>query len=69
MIKKLTSKRGQVSTEMSIFITVTVVVATIVAYYYVKNVRSGGESVRTTATSTVNTITTTAKRLWRENIT
>ena len=69
MIKKLTSKRGQVSTEMSIFITVTVVVATIVAYYYVKNVRSSGESVRTTATSTVNTITTTAKRLWRENIT
>jgi len=63
MIKKLTSKRGQVSTEMSIFITVTVVVATIVAYYYVKNVRSSGESVRTTATSTVNTITTTAKRL------
>jgi len=69
MIKKLTSKRGQISTEMSIFITVTVVVATIVAYYYVKNVRSSGESVRTTATSTVNTITTTAKRLWRENIT
>jgi len=69
MIKKLTSKRGQMSTEMSIFITVTVVVATIVAYYYVKNVRSSGESVRTTATSTVNTITTTAKRLWRENIT
>jgi len=48
---------------MSIFITATVVIATIVAFYYVKSVKSSGESVRITAINTVNTITTTTKGL------
>ncbi|WP_456419557.1 class III signal peptide-containing protein, partial [Methanocaldococcus infernus] len=39
MIKKLLSKRGQISMELSILIAAAVAVAAIASFYYIKNVR------------------------------
>ncbi len=57
-LKKLMSKKGQISMEIGILVAAAVLVAVIAAYYYVKNVSSqaskAGEVANNTTTQLAN---------------
>ncbi|WP_421078418.1 class III signal peptide-containing protein [Methanothermococcus sp. Ax23] len=66
LLKKLTSKKGQVSMEIGILVAAAVAVAAIAAYYYVKNVKSsakGAEVAASDATSKLGNKTVQASEL------
>jgi uncharacterized protein (UPF0333 family) len=44
ILEKLTSKKGQVSMEIGILVAAAVAVASIAAYYYVKNAKAASEN-------------------------
>ena len=52
-LKKLASKKGQVSTEIGILVAAAVTVATIAAIFYVKNVKGSAEKAGEGANATV----------------
>ena len=53
-MKKLISKRGQISMELSILVAAAVAVAAIAAYYYISTVKNNAENVDTTAANTID---------------
>ena len=52
LLKKLTSKKGQVSMEIGILVAAAVAVAAIAAYYYVKNVKGSANAAGVQANET-----------------
>ena len=60
LLKKLTSKKGQVSMEIGILVAAAVAVASIAAFFYVKSVRSSADNVRQASTDTINAMGTAA---------
>ncbi|ADG13022.1 Protein of unknown function DUF361 [Methanocaldococcus infernus ME] len=63
MIKKLLSKRGQISMELSILIAAAVAVAAIASFYYIKNVRDSMSRIETTnVTNALNSVSERAAR-------
>ena len=64
LLKKLLSKKGQLSMEVGVLVAAAVLVAVIAGYYYVKNVSSAttkagnesGKFVNTTATKSEEAI-------------
>ncbi|ABR56232.1 conserved hypothetical protein [Methanococcus aeolicus Nankai-3] len=61
LLKKLTSKKGQVSMEIGILVAAAVAVAAIAAYYYVSNVKSSaansGAAAQTSSSKLANVAT------------
>ncbi|MBW9220806.1 class III signal peptide-containing protein [Methanothermococcus sp. SCGC AD-155-M21] len=60
ILEKLTSKKGQVSMEISILVAAAVAVASIASFFYVKSVRSSADSSGDAATDTINRISESA---------
>jgi len=56
MIKKLASRKGQVSMEIGILVAAAVAVAAIAAYYYATNVKNSGQKVLESTNSTTNAL-------------
>jgi uncharacterized protein (UPF0333 family) len=54
LLKKLTSKKGQVSMEIGILVAAAVAVAAIAAYFYAKNVRDSASNAGKAANTTSN---------------
>jgi len=52
-MKKLISKRGQISMELGILVAAAVAVAVIAAYYYVTSVRSSAGAAQGNATEAI----------------
>ncbi|MDK2790275.1 MAG: hypothetical protein PWP15_782 [Methanothermococcus sp.] len=59
-LKKLASKKGQVSMEIGILVAAAVVVAAIAAYFYVKNVKGAAEKAGEGANATVDNLSSVA---------
>ncbi|WP_292459434.1 class III signal peptide-containing protein [Methanothermococcus sp.] len=53
LLKKLTSKKGQVSMEIGILVAAAVAVAAIAAYYYATNVKNSASKAGGAANTTV----------------
>ncbi|WP_423791981.1 class III signal peptide-containing protein [Methanocaldococcus indicus] len=62
IIKKLLSKRGQVSMEIGILVAAAVAVAAIAAYFYASNVKVAAENAGKGANGTINTLTSAANK-------
>ncbi|MBW9221964.1 class III signal peptide-containing protein [Methanothermococcus sp. SCGC AD-155-C09] len=60
VLEKLTSKKGQISMEMSILVAAAVAVASIAAFFYVKNVRNSVSRADQASTDVINKISETA---------
>ncbi len=60
LLKKLTSKKGQVSMEIGILVAAAVAVAAIAAYYYVTNVKKSASAAGNQANATANKLTSVA---------
>ena len=61
ILKKLLSKRAQISMEMGILVTAVVAVATIAAYYYILSVKNSAENISNSATTVTNTLGNTVE--------
>ena len=59
-LKKLVSKKGQLSMEMGLLVAAAVLVAVIVAYYYTTRTKSMMEKASDTANQTVQSFSNTA---------
>ena len=55
LLKKLLSKKGQLSMEVGVLVAAAVLVAIIAAYFYVKNARSAVASAGNKSAQFVNT--------------
>ena len=62
MLRKLTSKKGQVSMEIGILVAAAVSVAAIASYYYMKNVRDSQNKAAQTANAVTGKINATANK-------
>ena len=62
MLRKLTSKKGQVSMEIGILVAAAVSVAAIASYYYMKNVRDSQANAADTANDVTTKIDATANK-------
>ncbi|WP_198005247.1 class III signal peptide-containing protein [Methanothermococcus okinawensis] len=60
MLKKLTSKKGQVSMEIGILVAAAVAVAAIAAYFYAKNVKGAAKHSGEAANSSIGNMSTAA---------
>ena len=67
MLRKLTSKKGQVSMEIGILVAAAVSVAAIASYYYMKNVRDSQNNAAQTANDVTGKINKTANK-WANSI-
>ena len=65
-LKKLASKKGQVSTEIGILVAAAVTVATIAALFYVKNVKGSAEKAGEGANATVGNLSEKATEYAQE---
>ena len=59
-LKKLASKKGQVSMEIGILVAAAVTVAAIAAFFYVKNVKGSAEKTGEGANATVGNLSSVA---------
>ena len=67
MLRKLTSKKGQVSMEIGILVAAAVSVAAIASYYYMKNVRDSQNNAAQTANDVTDKIDKTANK-WADSM-
>ena len=60
ILKKLLSKRAQISMEMGILVTAVVAVATIAAYYYILSVKNSAENISNSANTVTGNLSSAA---------
>ncbi|WP_457612777.1 class III signal peptide-containing protein [Methanocaldococcus sp.] len=62
ILKKIMSKKGQLSMEVGILVAAAVLVAIIAGYYYVTNAKKAAESAGSQAGQFVNTTNSSANK-------
>ncbi|ACX73268.1 Protein of unknown function DUF361 [Methanocaldococcus vulcanius M7] len=63
ILKKIMSKKGQLSMEVGILVAAAVLVAVIAGYYYVKNIKSSSTTAGEKANKTVTTLGEAAENI------
>ncbi|MBW9220807.1 class III signal peptide-containing protein [Methanothermococcus sp. SCGC AD-155-M21] len=67
ILKKLTSKKGQVSMEIGILVAAAVAVAAIAAYFYATNVRDSASQAGNAANETIDAMENASTR-WANSL-
>ena len=60
ILKKLTSKKGQISMEIGILVAAAVAVAAIAAYFYATNVKNSASRAGNASNATISSMQTAA---------